>query len=99
MAKEKHEPFYVAMGAYDVAEVCKTVGLFVINNIANKFDKNSLSFYIETMNLPCSKVSMVIVQIKCVNNSANYLRKPDYLQKLNAACKLFINYFRLEHWH
>ena len=79
MAKEKHQPFYVVMGAYDVAEVCKTVGLFVLNNIANKFDKNSLSFYIETMNLPCSEVSMVIVQIKCVKNSTNYLRKPDYL--------------------
>ena len=32
--------FHVAMGAYDGVEVCKIVDLFLLNNLANKFDKN-----------------------------------------------------------
>ena len=30
------------MGAYDGAKVCEIVGLFVLNNLANKFDKNNV---------------------------------------------------------
>ena len=37
--------FDVAMGTYDGAEVCKLVGLFLLNNLANKFDKNSVGLY------------------------------------------------------
>ena len=33
------------MGAYDGAEVCEIVGLFLLNNWANKFDKNSVGLY------------------------------------------------------
>ena len=33
------------MGAYDVAEVCEILGLFLLNNLANKFDKNSVGLY------------------------------------------------------
>ena len=33
------------MWAYDRAKVCEIVGLFVLNNLANKFNKNSLSLY------------------------------------------------------
>ena len=33
------------MGAYDGAEVCEIVGLFLLNNLANKFDKNSVGLY------------------------------------------------------
>ena len=33
------------MGAYDAAEVCEIVGLFLLNNLANKFDKNSVGLY------------------------------------------------------
>ena len=33
------------MRAYDGAEVCEFVGLFLLNNLANKFDKNSVSLY------------------------------------------------------
>ena len=36
--------------------------------------------YIEAMDLPYSKISMVIVQIKYVKRSTNYLRKTDYLE-------------------
>ena len=33
------------MGVYDGAEVCEIVGLFLLNNLANKFDKNSVHLY------------------------------------------------------
>ena len=33
------------MGAYDGAEVCEIVGLFLLNNLANQFDKNSVGLY------------------------------------------------------
>ena len=54
------------------------VGLFLLNNLANKYDKNSVGLYRE-MDLPYSKISMVIGQIKYAKNSTNYLRKTDYL--------------------
>ena len=66
------------MGAYDGAEVCELVGLFLLNSLANKFDKTVLA-YTETTDLPYSKISMVIMQIKYVKNSTNYLRQMDYL--------------------
>ena len=33
------------MRAYDGAEVCEIVGFFLLNNSANKFDKNSVGLY------------------------------------------------------
>ena len=33
------------MGASDGADVCELVGLFLLNNLANKFDKNSVGLY------------------------------------------------------
>ena len=33
------------MGAYDGAEVCEIVGLFLLNNLANKYDKNIVGLY------------------------------------------------------
>ena len=55
--------FNVAMGSYDGAEVCEIVGLFLLNNFANKFDKIVLA-NIETMDLLYSKISMAILQIE-----------------------------------
>ena len=40
--------------------------------------------YIETTDLPYAKIVMVIVPIKYVKNSLNYLSKTDYLHKLYA---------------
>ena len=37
----------VAVGAYDGAEICQIVGLLLLNNLANKFDKNSVGLYRE----------------------------------------------------
>ena len=37
--------FDVAVGSYDQSEVFKPVGLFLLNNLANKFDKNSVGLY------------------------------------------------------
>ena len=33
------------MGAYDGAENCAILGLFLSNNLTNKFDKNSVGLY------------------------------------------------------
>ena len=43
--KKNTNLFDAAMGAYDGAEVCEIVGLFLLNNLANKFDKNSFGLY------------------------------------------------------
>ena len=76
--KEKHcDIFDAAMGAYDGAEVCEIVSLFLSNNLANQFDKLSVGLYRET-NLPNSEIFMVIVQVKYVKNSNIYVRKTNY---------------------
>ena len=56
------------MGAYDGAEVCEIVGLFLLNNLANKFEKNSVDLYRDD--------GLALFKIK---TSTNYLRKTDYL--------------------
>ena len=33
------------MGAYHGAEICEIVGLFLLNNLANKLEKNSVGLY------------------------------------------------------
>ena len=43
--KKNTKLFDVTMGAYDGAEVCEIVGLFLLNNLANKFDKNIVGLY------------------------------------------------------
>ena len=49
----------MAIGAYGGNEVCELVGLFLLNSLANKFDKNSVGLYRDD-GLPYSKTSMVI---------------------------------------
>ena len=66
------------MRADDGAEVYEIVGLFLLNNLTNEFDKNSVGLY-RTMDLPYLKISMVTVQIKYVKNFTNYIKKTDYL--------------------
>ena len=45
LQKKKADLLDVSMGAYDEAEVCETVGLFLLNNLAIRFDKNSVGLY------------------------------------------------------
>ena len=47
--------------------------------------------YIETMDLPYSKISMVVMQMKYIKNSTNYFRKKYYFQKLNATSIITFN--------
>ena len=63
--------FDVAVGAYGGAEVCEIVGLFLLNNLANKFDKNSVGLYRDD--------GLCADKVLYVKNSTNYLRKTDYL--------------------
>ena len=85
LAKEKNQHLNAAITAYDGAEVSENVDLFLLNNLTNTFGKIVL-VYIEPTDLPYSKISIIIVQIKYVKNSTNYSRKADYN-------------FRLEHWY
>ena len=43
--KKNANLFEVAMGAYDGSEVCLIVGLFLLNNLANKFYKNDFDLH------------------------------------------------------
>ena len=33
------------MGSYDKADVCELVGIYVLNTLANKYDKNNIDLY------------------------------------------------------
>ena len=57
--KKNTNLFDVAIGAYGGNEICELVGLFLLNSLANKFDKNSVGLYRDD-GLPYSKTSMVI---------------------------------------
>ena len=43
--KREGNLFDVTMGAYDGAEVCELVGIFMLNKISEKYNKNDLSVY------------------------------------------------------
>ena len=45
MKKDTESTFDVAMGAYDGAEVCELVGLFVLNLLKNKINAESIGLY------------------------------------------------------
>ena len=60
--KKSTNLFDVTMGAYDGAEVCELVGLFLLNMLSNKFDKTILA-YTEMMDWQSLEISMVIKQI------------------------------------
>ena len=40
--KRERNLFEVTMGAYDGADVCKLVGIFMLNKISKKYDKNDI---------------------------------------------------------
>ena len=88
------------MGAYDGAEVCEIVGLFLLNNLANKFDKNSVSLYRDDG----------LALFKNINSHRKGKIRKEFHQLFKEKgfsleiecnlknCKLFRYYFRLEHW-
>ena len=43
--KREGKLFNVTMGAYDGAEVCELVGIFMLNKISEKYDKNNIGLY------------------------------------------------------
>lgn len=43
--KNNNELFDVTMGAYDGAEVCELVGLFLLNEISKNYNKNNVGLY------------------------------------------------------
>ena len=44
--KKSGDPdFDVPMGCYDGAEICKLVGIFILNKVSNIMDKNSIGLY------------------------------------------------------
>ena len=43
--KREGNLFDVTMGAYDGAEVCELVGIFMLNKISEKYNKNDLGLY------------------------------------------------------
>ena len=43
--KNEREIAVMMMGSYDEAEVCDLVGIYILNIIANKYDKNNIGLY------------------------------------------------------
>ena len=62
--KQNTNLFDMAMGAYNGAEICRLVGLFLLNSLANKFDKNSVGLYRDD-GLPYSKIDCVLTPSCC----------------------------------
>ena len=45
MKKDNDDMFDVTMGSFDGAEVCELVGLFILNDLANKYGTNNIGLY------------------------------------------------------
>ena len=45
LVKQENEMFDVTMGSYDGVEVCKLVGLFMLDKLSNIFEKNFVGLY------------------------------------------------------
>ena len=45
--KKKDGLFDVTVGAYDGADIYELVGAFLLNKISEKYDKNSISLYLD----------------------------------------------------
>ncbi len=43
--KASNSLFDVTMGSYDGAEICELVGLFILNNLGQKFGKENIHLY------------------------------------------------------
>ena len=43
--KREEKLFDVTMGTYDGAKVCELVGIFVLNKISEKYDKNDIGLF------------------------------------------------------
>ena len=76
--KKNTNLFNGTMGTYNGAKVCEIVGLFLLNNLANKFGKNTVGLYRDD-GLTLFKSINGHRADKYVKNSTNYLRKTDYL--------------------
>ena len=45
MKKDNDGMFDVTMGSFDGAEACELVGLFILNDLANKYGTNNIGVY------------------------------------------------------
>ena len=88
--------FDVAMGPYDGAEVCEIVGLFLLNSLANKFDKNCVRWY-RDVELPLLKNINRHRADKKPKEFHQLFKKKGLMKPKN--CKLSRYYFSLENWH
>ncbi len=43
--QDSNSLFDVTMGSYDGAEICKLLGLFILNNLGQKFGKENTGLY------------------------------------------------------
>ena len=43
--KNHSDMFDITTGSFDGAEVCELIGLFFLNNLSEKYDKNNVSLY------------------------------------------------------
>ena len=95
------------MRAYDGAEVCEFAGLFLLNNLANKFDKNSVglcrnagfALFKNTNGHQADKIRKKFYQLLKGNGLSLKIEcsLKNWMQPKN--CKLSRYYFRSEHWH
>ena len=99
--KKNYNNFDVATGAYHGAEVCEIVALLFLNNLAKKFEKNSVGLYKDDR----------FALFKNINgHRADKIRKEFHqlftenglsleIECSLNNCKLSRYYFRLQHWH
>ena len=61
--KDSNGDFDVTMGSFDGAEVCDLAGLFMLNELSKKFDKDNIG-YTEITVYRCLKIIIAIKMIK-----------------------------------
>ena len=68
--KDSSSLFDVTMGSHDGAEICELVGLFILNNLGQKFGKK-ISVYTEMKDWQSLKTNQHVWQVKQGKISTN----------------------------
>ena len=80
--------FDVLMGAYDSTEVCKLIGIFLLNLLGQQFDTKNTGLYRDDglsifKNCSCSHIEKIKRRLQNVFNCSQ-------IAKIRDACKMYL---------
>ena len=75
--KNDNDMFDVTMGSFDGAEVCELIGLFLLNNLSEKYGKNNVGLYRDDGLIPAYETQADLNQNGLERTSHKNLRNKD----------------------